>query len=221
MITARLESTALNRELKKLRHDIRLYQKYARMMGMDVRKYSRDRIRKQIDLSGSPFKARKDTANKRKMLIGIGKSMAVMSRASSGGGVVVGWKNKFEGDIARRQQHGDTEKMTAAVAKQRYGQPDYKGPCSKKQVKALVELGYRQPVPGKAGKWTTKRVPRKWIEQNLTLGQAGLILRTMRGEIAKSSWEITLPPRVFLGVTDQETAQITEKVAQNLTKNLK
>lgn len=52
------------------------------------------------------------------------------------------------------------------------------------------------------------------------MGQAGLILRLLRTEklTGKKSWETGIPARPFLGVTDLQAEQYSERFARSLVK---
>ncbi|OXS14008.1 hypothetical protein CGX12_16640 [Zobellella denitrificans] len=111
--------------------------------------------------------------------------------------VTLGWKNQMTGHIALRHELGLSEEMTASQVKRIRGTPDYSAPATAKQAKALVDIGFQRR--GKKKKWI--KASRRWIQENLTLGQAGIILKTM-GYIStggKKKWDIPTPQRRFLG----------------------
>ena len=81
-----------------------------RWMNRQVLKHSRARIRRQSDLDGLAFKARKDRSN-RKMLQRLLKRSHVKAMAWSSEGVVT-WSNRLVGAIARGHQEGFKERIT-------------------------------------------------------------------------------------------------------------
>ncbi len=99
-------------------------------------------------------------------------------------------------------------------------QPDYKARATRAQAKALLREGYRLMVPAKGGGRRPKRVTVQWIEEKMTLGQAGLILRLIRtGQTrGKQSWRDTVPARPFLGVTPQQAEDLSQKLVKSLLK---
>ena len=76
----------------------------------------------------------------------------------------------------------------------------------------LVRNGYRA-----GGKKAFHRVTVRWIETHMTLGGAGLALRILLTGKArgKQRWNDAPPAREFLGVTQAQTDEIINKVAQD------
>ena len=64
------------------------------------------------------------------------------------------------------------------------------------------------------------RVTVQWIEEKMTLGQAGRILRLIGTGQAKGkqSWRDTVPARPFLGVTPQQAEELSRKLVKSLLK---
>lgn len=220
-------SSAINRQLARLTDRIQDHQRLARKAGGQVAKYSKARVRKQQALTGGPFaprkaSERKKTSAKRRMLLKLGKTLSVASRAYQGGGIAVTWKNRVVATTAYRHQHGLGEDWNPAKARKVYGVPDYQSPCTQRQARALLKEGYRLTVPAKGGGRRLKRVSAGWLQKNMPLGQAGLILRMMRTGKArgKQYWQDTPPGRPFLGVTGAEAEAITTDMAKAITKNL-
>ncbi|MGI1677567.1 MAG: phage virion morphogenesis protein [Cellvibrionaceae bacterium] len=177
-----------------------------------TRKQSRERIKQQRDLNGKPFAPRKDNKNKRKMLRQLGKKLIIRTTPDKG---TLKINNPVGGRIAKEQQDGITEVMTSQKMKRIHGKPDYDGPATRRQAKALREVGYK--VKRKSGKgWKTPSL--KWMTENLTLGQAGLITRLMRDEKSKTQWEIKLPSRAFLGATDEEVKTMINTIYDETIK---
>ena len=163
-------------------------------MGREVRKYSRKNIRRQQSVDGVPFPPRRDKRDKRKLLQSIGKRLEVIGGPDSG--VLVSWKEALWGTAAYRNQHGVGKDWTPAG----------------KQAKLLVRNGYRA-----GGKKAFHRVTVRWIETHMTLGGAGLALRILLTGKArgKQRWNDAPPAREFLGVTQAQTDEIINKVAQD------
>ena len=193
--------------------------KLVRMMATDVRKQARQNIRQQRTVSGSPMAPRKDTRNKRKLLRRMGKPMVIFNKSNHE--AVVGFKGNKAGVIASKHQHGTSERMTATKAEKRAGTPDYKDRADRKQAKSLIQEGYRLPVPGKNGRTKLKRVSQKWIRENMSCGQAGLILRMMRNEKSKQSWTMTTPARPFLGADEKDAQQMLDSLARTSLARLR
>jgi hypothetical protein len=91
----------------------------------------------------------------------------------------------------------------------------------------LIQAGYKLPQAGKyasgkkKGQQRSKRVSIAWIKENMTLGQAGMILRLLEERQAADSWEIELPARSFFGLSRNEQAQLANKLIDELTSGVK
>ena len=189
-----------------------------RMMASDVRKQARQNIRQQKTVSGTAMSPRKDTRNKRKLLRGLAKPMVVFNQSNDE--AVVSFKGKA-GVIASKHQHGHSERMSASKAAKRAGTPNYSAPANREQAKSLIAEGYRLPVPAKGGKTKLKRVSQKWIREHMSNGQAGLILRLLRGDSRKTSWSMTTPARPFLGADEQDAEQMLQQLAKQALNKLR
>ncbi|WP_299940128.1 hypothetical protein [uncultured Microbulbifer sp.] len=177
------------------------------LLARKVRTYSRKRLREEKGLDGKAWKERKHghKGGRKKMLRGLSKR----TRAKSTGlGGLVFFANSKTAQIAYQHQHGEPEEWTGQKAEKVYGQPDYEAPATRYQARALKKEGYKVRLPGGRKKKPTLR----WITENLTLGQAGLILRKMRDDPGKSRWVIELPQRSFLGVTAWEVSELASKI---------
>jgi phage virion morphogenesis protein len=173
-------------------------------VGRKVRTYSRRRLREQRDLNGQPWQARKK--GKRKMLRGLSKKMRSKATPEK---AAIDFKDPITAGIAYKHQHGVTEHWNAQKAEKVYGQPDYDAPATRAQTKALRKEGYKIRRANGRG-W--KQPSLKWVTENLSVGQAGIILRSMRDAKAKQSWEIPLSERSFLGVTQKEVEELATTI---------
>jgi hypothetical protein len=177
-------------------------------MVRQVQKDARANIRSQKTTRGLPMEARKDSRVRRKMLRGLSREMTVFMRGNSAADVT--WRNGLTAKIADRHQRGVPEPWNRGKARKVYGVPDYKANATRAQAKSLKAEGYRLRVKKKRGKGCRLvRVSLRWITENLSRGQAGLILRLMRTNRKRGarSWEIRTPARPFLGprLGDEDT----------------
>lgn len=176
-------------------------------LGRKVRVNSRKRLRTQTDLNGQPFHERASNSRKR-MLAGMSKRMHVKASETD---VEIGF-TAGTGIIARKQQEGIGEVMTAEKAARINGKRDYAAPCTRSQARALRDAGYK--VRRSSGKgW--RRASMKEILATVTQGQAGLvrkILQDQGGNGTKKKWVIPLPARSFLGVTPAEQQQLVDDI---------
>lgn len=173
-------------------------------------KASRDNLRQQKTINGNSFEKRK--YGKGKVLKNMGRSLKFFVTPKY---VKLTWPNKSVAKLGYKHQFGIDEVMTAAKMVKIHGQPDYKANATKKQAKALLEAGFTistgkkfKSGPNK-GKSRRKRPSQRWILENMKLGQAGLIIRTLRNTTnPPKSWKIPLPARPFLGMTGGDAAQV-------------
>lgn len=180
---------------------------------------STKRTRAQKTIDGQPMAPRKNGNGK--VLRKIMNSARVIKSTPTG--ATAGWHG-FTGRIATAQQYGITEQHTAASAARKNGTPDYSAPATTAQAKALIEAGYKRYTGkfksgNKAGQSKGKRVSAKWITENLTIGQAGIILRIMREKEPKQSWQTVTPARPFFGVNRQQIPQMGQKIINRITTN--
>ncbi|MET4706725.1 virion morphogenesis protein [Endozoicomonas lisbonensis] len=181
-----------------------------RKTGQQVRKRSRQNLKQQKTITGAPMAKRK-TGNGR-MFRRLGKDMTTVTKDKS---VTVTWKNTMTGKIAYRHHHGVPETFNKTRMDRRYGVPDYDQPATRKQAKALIAAGFKVYTGKKKGKTQSKRPSQRWIMDNLTLGHAGYLVRTLRKEQSKKSWTVKPPARPFHGVTEQEGTEILVQEMDN------
>lgn len=181
-------------------------------------KASKSRATRQTDISGNPFGKYSDkTAHgrprKRKMLTRLAARLAVFDLTDQSASV--GWRNRFEEGLAAKHHYGYTQTIhKRSLARERNSNPaGREGPATRSQAKSLLDAGYKVRRKGKA-LWAPSI---KWITQNLTIARAGVILRILRGN-ATDSWQTTLPPRPFLGVTDADINAVVAIYSAELEK---
>jgi len=177
-------------------------------LGRKIRTESRKRLRAQRDIKGHAWAPRKNKST-RKMLRGLSKHMVVYPSAKA---VDITFKNGLVGRIARKQQEGIDEVMTREKMQRLHGQPDYQAAATRNQAKALRAAGYQINRAGGKGKKTPTL---KWVVENLTVGQAGLILKTLQGTSTKSRWVISLPARSFLGANKKNINEMVQTIFDN------
>lgn len=209
----------LNAQLDRFAREAKERQKLARRMGGYVRTLSRQNIKRRRTVDGAAMTPRQKRREARPMLMGLHSQMVV--RAAEGNkGVTVSWENSLLAAIGYRHQEGVGEDWSPDRARKVYGQPNYKGRVTRKQAKALLRGGFRLMVPATGGGSRPKRVTVRWIEEKMTLGQAGRILRLIgTGQTkGKQSWRDTVPARPFLGVTPQQAEELSRKLVKSLLK---
>ncbi|AZD95319.1 MULTISPECIES: virion morphogenesis protein [Pseudomonas] len=180
-----------------------------------VRTIGRKRVRDQRNLDGSPFEARKGSAKgKKKMEAGLAKLLQVTNLTPDE--AELGWRNALTRWIATQQHNGISERRTAAQMR-RWNKTAPGLAATDKQAKRLRRLGFRVR---QAGKKTLTRPSVAWIQEHVNYAQAGLLIRILDDERNEStgaqSWEISLPKRQFLGVSNEETSQLLHQLLQQI-----
>ncbi|PKH06667.1 phage virion morphogenesis protein [Moritella sp. Urea-trap-13] len=186
--------------------------KILRKLSRHLAKQNRKNIRENKDPDGRRWKHR--SAGDKKMMRKMGKQLKTKTTANHATLFFPG----VAGKIASQHQYGTTEKWNAAKARRVYGRPSYGDKPTRLQAKRLRELGYSIAAKrqGKRkGKSKRKKPTIKWIVENLTTGQAGLIIRALKDKTAQSSWEIKLPERQLLGANVED---ITNFITAELEK---
>jgi hypothetical protein len=184
-----------------------------------VRSMSRQRIRQQQNVDGTPFAPRKgDGKGKKKMEAGLGKLLMV-TRVNADE-AELGWRNALTRWVASQQHNGVSERRTAAQMRKWNKTPPGLA-ATEKQAKRLRRLGFKVRQEGKK---SLTRPSVAWIQQHVNYAKAGLLIRILDDEKTETtgaqSWDITLPKRQFLGAsTDRDTSQLVNQVLQQILKS--
>lgn len=169
-----------------------------------VKKKSAANVRGQKTPEGDAWPARK--RGKRKMLMGMPKLMYIDDKQH---GVAIIKLKKGRMDVhgalvGKVHSDGHVFQRTTEQASA-FKQPDPSAPASRRQARKLRELGFKRRGK-KAGHYVSASI--KWITENLSYNQAGLLIKKLSGKKPKRSWVIKLPARPFLGVTARERQEI-------------
>lgn len=181
-----------------------------------VRSMSRQRIRSQQNVDGTPFAPRKgDGKGKKKMEAGLGKLLMV-TRVNADE-AELGWRSALTRWVASQQHNGVSERRTAAQMRKWNKTPPGLA-ATEKQAKRLRRLGFKVRQEGKK---SLTRPSVAWIQEHVNYAKAGLLIRILDNEKTEStgaqSWDITLPKRQFLGVsTDRDTSLLVNQVLQQI-----
>ena len=199
----------LKQQLNALKLDKKKRRWINRTLGRKVVSWSKKRIRDQKDVDGRSFAKRRD-GSRRKMERGLARKMALIASSDK---ATVTWRNNLTAKIAFAQQHGIDQVVTASQMKKWHGDGDQK-PASRRQAKKLLRAGYKI----RRGKgW--KRPTIKYITDNLSRKQAGVILRSMGYEsTSKKRWKLKGTERAFLGVNKNEVQELLNITAQQIIK---
>lgn len=168
--------------------------------------------RQQAAPDGTPWSPRK--RGKGKMLRGLPKLLAVREMPEiqgvriylKGGNYSNGTKPIAAGVVGAAQQNGTRTTMSADKARRK---PQANRPALPRQAKKLRALGYKV----RQGKRWVKPSSKK-IMETMSMAQAGLLIKKLRGTPSKRTWTIDLPGRVFLGVSNDEFNKILARQLQ-------
>jgi hypothetical protein len=181
-----------------------------------VRSMSRQRIRDQQNVDGTPFAPRKgDGKGKKKMEAGLGKLLMV-TRVNADE-AELGWRNALTRWVASQQHNGVSERRTAAQMRKWNKTPPGLA-ATEKQAKRLRRLGFKVRQEGKK---SLTRPSVAWIQEHVNYAKAGLLIRILDDQktesTGKQSWDITLPKRQFLGAsTERDTSLLVNQVLQQI-----
>ena len=164
-------------------------------LGRYERTLARKRIARQTTIDGEAFTPR-SSGKKDRMLKRLGKTLEPYVKNANR--LELKHKAALTGRIAAMHQEGGSEKMTANKMARIHGQPDYKASCTRPQAKALSAEGYKVRKANGKG---YRRASLREIMENLSQGQAMLILRKLRDKPQKQRWDIPVAARPFLGDT--------------------
>lgn len=214
-------------QLKALRaklKDLELPQKKRQRLLWRIAKYgvivaSKRNIRKQSNPDGEAWQGRHGNYRK-KMLRNMPKMMHIREMPEkemvriylSGGNYRNGNKQVDAGVVGYSQQNGMTAKISRKSAQDSnisQGAKDKK--ATPKQAKKLRALGYKVK---KGKRW--KKPALKEITENMLFFQAGALIRKLSGKSPQSSWEVDIPSRVFLGISDEDFIKSLERQLQGI-----
>lgn len=178
-----------------------------RKVARKAKTINNQRKRSQKDLDGQPFAKRKKGSAK--MFRKISKYLRHTATTEQA-------KLYFAGNVgkvayAHHMGIGDnfnakTDADKDNENKKEFSSEGLKKPATRAQAKKLVasgefRIGKRATRSGKG------RIPTiKWIMENLTVGQAGAIYRSLK-KVTKQQWHIERKPRPWLGMNKQDTEQ--------------
>jgi phage gpG-like protein len=196
----------LKRQIEILKMPMQLRRRLISGVSRKIIADSKARVRTQTDLNGQPYAERaKKRKGARKMLSRLAREIKV--KRNDGSEAVIGFFKPSSARIAHDQQYGKTTQMSARALNKSTDNTRKDSPATRRQARALREAGFTIDKRKKKG---GRVPPLKWITQNLTIGQAGSVLRQLRelaGETIKTSWTTRLPARSFLGATPSEVSQ--------------
>jgi phage gpG-like protein len=181
-----------------------LRKKLLRKSAAIIVKNSKNRIDNSVDLQGRAWASRSEKTDpskkRKKMERGLRKRLIQVFVNDKT--AVVGFRKPQERMVAAIQQKGFSKVFQVSRAN-----PNRMEPATKTQAQSLQRLGY---------KVNSKRVTIAYITTTLTQGKAGLIIKSLENSPKKTSYRMTLPPRSFLGITNQDSVEIMSIIRQEI-----
>ena len=214
MITITLDSRRSKEQLNLLALPPKQRQRLVWRAANELKKLAARNVRGQQDPNGNAWAPRK--RGRRKMLRGLPKLLRIHAPRQDVAelGFTKGTMSAHAGVIAGTHQKGHTYQVTAASRRRIASPLGGKGkPASKAQARKLRELGFKRP--GKR-KRSYRSASLGWITGNLNYAQAGLLIKKLKDEPVKSSWEIQLPARPFLGANTRQREQAFARALQSI-----
>lgn len=214
MITITLDSRRSKEQLNLLALPPKKRKRLVWRAATELKKLAARNVRQQQDPEGNAWAPRK--RGKRKMLRGLPKLLEIRTPRQDVAelGFTKGTMSAHAGIIANTHQKGHTYQVSAA-SRRRIAPSDggKHKPASKAQARKLRELGFKRP--GKR-KRSYRSASLGWITGNLNYAQAGLLIKKLKDEPVKESWEIQLPARPFLGASTRQREQAFARALQSI-----
>ena len=209
-ISAELDNNALIAELRRLTPTPKLRRKILKKSARELIKRNKKRITAQKEADGKDFTPRK--RGKKKMFRRVKKQLKIRNVTDNDLLLNVGNKNIAAKHYTGQTTTGSAEKNQAIREKNGFHDNKYDS-ASRRQAKSLIKAGYKAKVNGRKRKPTIK-----WIVNNLSIVQAGKILRILRGDRPRN-WKIVLPSRKLLGYNDQDLNAVLNIALDLIKKN--
>ena len=215
MINVSVEGTAAIQQLLSTIGGATAMRRILQRTAKQVIDLSKQHTRDQIDSDGQRFKPHAK-GRRRKMLTRLMRYLQLVELNDKQ--AVIGFKNPVHGQIAYKQQFGDSQQFSKSQFRNGRS-PDPRNPsmraenaanpATRSQARALLAAGYKI----KRGKGY--RTPTlKWITQNLTIARASAILTALRG--GHDSWTTVLPGRKPVGVSPSEFQTVYDQAVAEI-----
>jgi len=172
-------------------------------------------IKRQKSPEGTKFDKRQ-SKRKAKLLSKIAKNIVIKSSSNEGKayfrGVYKSTSTKTipVGVVAKTQQDGLTVKQNKNQFENQTHNTN-KGSITERQIKRLRKLGHTHSKNKKPIRSSVK-----WLQANLSEAQAGIIIRNMLELPEKSSWDIKIPEREFLGISENDFMKSIKRELRNI-----
>lgn len=189
----------------------------------EIKKVSVRNINRQQTPDGKPWPGRKH--GRRKMLLGLRELITIKETGGRLDAATVRFKKgdyvgPHAGVIANTHQQGHLYQVTASQQARKLAKPEQGTgeatagePATRAQAKKLRALGFKRPGKRK-GHYRSASLG--WITEHLGYAQAGLLIKKLKNKPVKTSWEITLPARAFLGATKAQREQAFARALQGI-----
>jgi phage gpG-like protein len=196
--------------------------KALRKMGAELIKLARRNVKQQQTTSGRPMSPRKNKRVRRRMLSKLPGFLGVYRLDPYS--MAVTYRNEI-GLVAHKHQYGSEDVFTAQQKEKQTAKKDKNDqPATRAIAKSLRDAGYRRPVKRERGKGRRfKRASLKWIQENMTVGQAGLIYHILQGNPSTrpQRWTVKTPARPFLGPKPGDESRLLNDLARQALSDIR
>lgn len=172
-------------------------------------------IKRQKSPEGTKFDKRQ-SKRKAKLLSKIAKNIVIKSSSNEGKayfrGVYKSTSTKTipVGVVAKTQQDGLAVKQNKNQFENQTHNTN-KGSITERQIKRLRKLGHTHSKNKKPIRSSVK-----WLQANLSEAQAGITIRNMLELPEKSGWDIKIPEREFLGISENDFMKSIKRELRNI-----
>jgi hypothetical protein len=172
-------------------------------------------IKRQKTPDGTKYNKR-HSKRKAKMLSKITKNIKIKATDNYAAAFFVGQykstatKSISAGVVAKMQQDGLKVTQNKSMFENQTHNKE-KGSITERQIRRLRKLGHTHSKNKKIIRSSVK-----WLQANLSESQAGVTIRHMMEMPEKNSWDIKIPDREFLGISDADFNKSLKRELKNI-----
>ncbi|OCG19631.1 phage virion morphogenesis protein [Gilliamella sp. WF3-4] len=172
-------------------------------------------IKRQKTPDGTKY-SKRHSKRKAKMLSKITKNIKIKATDNYAAAFFVGQykstatKSISAGVVAKMQQDGLKVTQNKSMFENQTHNKE-KGSITARQIRRLRKLGHTHSKNKKIIRSSVK-----WLQANLSESQAGVTIRHMMEMPEKNSWDIKIPDREFLGISDADFNKSLKRELKNI-----
>lgn len=188
---------------------------------------SKRNIRQQRTPDGKAWEPRKNRrkGQKKKMLLGLQRLIVVSGQSNQNSAKITLNRGSYKSGMhgaALGSVHSKGQTVTRTKNSTKRLNKSKKGYCTRKQAKALKDLGYKVRArrinpDAPANKWKSPTIA--WMTKNVKQSQVSYLFITLQekaGLTKEGSWVIDLPSRKFMGASRTKVRKAWERAFQSI-----